>query len=179
MISSILSPKLILERFLQTEESPPTVNYSSKDAESGSDTSSADSDEVQSHNLSAIVDFLTKGVSYDSFKENLRQFIHPPNGIQEALSYNDSKLVKDLLAKNLDQFVEDEYSWVHELIEIGCSLDEIVELLLEKYNDAPWIYFEYDAVLGPDIISRHHLGRCIHGGGRDLSVTPVLIGSVP
>lgn len=38
--------KLILERFLQTEESPPIVNYSSKDAESGSDTSSADSNEI-------------------------------------------------------------------------------------------------------------------------------------
>lgn len=75
--------------------------------------------------------------------------------------------------------MEDEYSWVHKLIEIGCSLDKIAELLLEKYNDAPWIYFKYNAVLGPDVISRHHLGGCVHGGGHDLSVIPALVDSVP
>lgn len=177
--------KLILERFLQMQEPTPIANYSSKDADNGSDTSSTDSDEApdlddsEGNNLSAIVDFLIKGVSFDNFKKNIRQFINPPNNIQEALSYNDAELVKDVLAKNIDQLVDDEYSWVHELIEIGCSLDEIAELLLEKHNDAPWIYFERDEVKGPGVVPGLHLDECVHSGGRDLTVTPALIGSVP
>ncbi|QKX64833.1 uncharacterized protein TRUGW13939_12009 [Talaromyces rugulosus] len=178
--------KLILERFLQTQESSSIVIDGSNDAGSGSDTSSADSDEVhnlddsEGNYLSAIVDFLTKGVSFDRFKENLRHFINPPNSIQEALSSNDPKLVKDLLSRNLDHLVEDEYPWLRELIEIGCSLEEIAELLLEKHNDAPWIYFEPHEVPGNDVVVPGlHLDECVHDGGRKLNVTPALIGSVP
>jgi hypothetical protein len=117
-----------------------------------------------SQQLNAVVTFLTQGAPFDQFKVNLRRFVHPPTTLQEALAYRNLKAVRKVLVERFDFVAKDEYSWLREWDEMGYSLDEIAEFLLEDANDAPWIYFDPDRVPSTEIQPGVHTPGCVHRG---------------
>jgi hypothetical protein len=62
--------------------------------------------------------------------------------ISQALKYYDSSRLLKLLEHDFDRVAQDEYSWLHELVDVGYGCSDIADLLLEEANDALWIYFD-------------------------------------
>ncbi|OAG05030.1 uncharacterized protein CC84DRAFT_1218423 [Paraphaeosphaeria sporulosa] len=58
----------------------------------------------------------------------------------QALELLDDSAVRQLLQNDFDNVAQNEYEWLHELIEVGYSRSDIATLLMEEANDAPWIY---------------------------------------
>ena len=125
--------------------------------------------------LDLVVEFLTKGAPFSHFKDNLRYFVHPPSTLQGALASGDFKVVQKLLVKDFDHVAKDEYLWLQELDEMGYTRGEIAEVLLEKTNDTPWIYFEQQKISSTKITPGLHMQACVHRGNYNLSLSPELI----
>ncbi|KAF2475189.1 uncharacterized protein BDR25DRAFT_213279 [Lindgomyces ingoldianus] len=112
--------------------------------------------------LESVVAFLTKGPSFQAFKSSLHHFIHPPTTIEEALGGQNIKGLRQLLKKRFDVVAQGEYSWIHELDDIGYTRDEIADLLFEQASDAPWIYFEPNTFNLVEVQAGIHLPGCVH-----------------
>ncbi|KAK6341518.1 hypothetical protein TWF696_008590 [Orbilia brochopaga] len=93
-------------------------------------------------NPAPIAAFLTGGKSFELFKTSIYALVHPPATIPAALQLGDVTVLRRLLAKQFDKVAVDEYSWIRELDDAGCSPAEIAELLIRDATDTPWIYFE-------------------------------------
>jgi tetratricopeptide (TPR) repeat protein len=113
-------------------------------------------------NIESIVAILTKGPSFRSFKTSLQALVDPRTTIKEALSSQDINMLQQLLKERFEVVAKGEYSWIRELDEIGCTRDEIAELLFEQANDAPWIYFEPSICDPPAVQIGVHLPGCVH-----------------
>lgn len=111
----------------------------------------------------------TKGSSFRSLKDNLRRFIYPSKTLEEALPSQNIKMVIGLLDQNFDQVAKNDFSWLHELDEMGYTHGEMAELLLESALDSPWIYFAKSQTLRSEILPRFHLPECVHLHGHNLS----------
>ena len=93
--------------------------------------------------------------------------------------YGNVDELNDMLQENFSLIAKDEYSWLHELDEIGYTREEMAELLLEDKNDSPWIYFKQKEISETQITPVFHLPACVHQGGQSLSRSPGLIAAVP
>lgn len=112
--------------------------------------------------IDAVVAFLIRGAPFTQFKASLRNLIHPPTTLQEALNTRHLRTIRTLLKKQFDLVAKDNYAWLYELHEAGYSWREMAELLLEEADYAPWIPFEPSQLGHADINPGTHLLRCIH-----------------
>ncbi|PVH92905.1 hypothetical protein DM02DRAFT_698019 [Periconia macrospinosa] len=74
---------------------------------------------------------------------------------------------KEVMALLLDRRsgsikIDDQYMWTVELLDIGYTDGQIVDLLFETVLDSPWIYFQPTATQYTAIDENHHLDGCIH-----------------
>lgn len=181
--------RLLRPQILGTFASPLLPREEMEDgSSSGSNNNnkipSTDDDDDENRSLSvseldSVLKFLTKGASFNNFKDNLRRFIYPSNTLEQALSSEDVKKVQRILDSKFDQIAVNEFSWLHELDEIGYTHREMAELLLESAADAPWIYFEKGRTIGSEILPQYHLPECVHLHGYNLSQSSHLITTAP
>ncbi|KAH7308500.1 hypothetical protein B0I35DRAFT_442073 [Stachybotrys elegans] len=87
---------------------------------------------------------------------------HPPQSIMEALARKDVNVLATFLESHFDQASEGSYAWIAELKDMGYTIEEITQLLYERNNDSPWIYFEAPHSVAADIKPDHHLSGCPH-----------------
>jgi hypothetical protein len=139
------------------------------------DNPNEEAESLSQDQLEMIVDFLTKSVSFERYKQNFRRFVHPSTTLEETLARGDVKALEDLLITRFEEVAKDEYSWLHELDVIGYSRNDLAELLMEKTNDAPWIYFERQRISYPDITPGGHIPNCVHKSPQSLSSSVTLI----
>ncbi|KAF8865938.1 hypothetical protein BDZ45DRAFT_379368 [Acephala macrosclerotiorum] len=99
---------------------------------------------------------------FTQFKAKLRNLIHPPTTLQEALNTQHLKTIRKLLEKQFHLVAKDNYAWLYELHEAGYSWHEMAELLLEEADYAPWIPFDPSQLGHADIQRGTHLPRCVH-----------------
>lgn len=85
-----------------------------------------------------------------------------PRSIEEAVALRDPAALGRLLEE--DSTVSEPYSWVRELQEIGFSLGEIADLVMEDANDSPWIFFDpMEPLSAASVVStKSHLPECVH-----------------
>ena len=165
----------VLNRFLQSqatkgkqiERHDDFEAYEHGDVESSEESEDEVKDEdklPESEELKSIVTFLTQGQSFEFFKANLRALVLPDTSIHEALKYSDACILRYLLLKHFNRVAIGEYSWIKELDEAGYSHEEISHLLFEEANDAPWIYFEPQALHRPVVYpkAKVHIPGCVH-----------------
>ena len=97
----------------------------------------------------------------------------PPTTIEQALSHQNIEVLQQLLKTQFDVVAQGEYCWLHELVEVGYTYDEVAEILYEKANDAPWIFFEPSAFAPAEVSTDMHLPGCAHqfSSAPDLSAT--------
>lgn len=82
--------------------------------------------------------------------------------LTEALARKNIDVVATFLETQFEQASSGEYVWIAELKDIGYTNTEIAQLLYERANDSPWIYFEPANIPSADIRSDHHLENCAH-----------------
>ncbi|KAL4993246.1 hypothetical protein BDV10DRAFT_199835, partial [Aspergillus recurvatus] len=72
----------------------------------------------------------------------------------------------------------EEYSWVYQLLNLGYSLRDLAELLLEHHRDSPWLYFDPRNWPHTEIRLNHHVIKCSHSfchGSMDEASPPSLL----
>ncbi|KAF4461265.1 WD repeat-containing [Fusarium albosuccineum] len=85
-----------------------------------------------------------------------------PNTLGEAIEHRSVDVLSLFVDQRLEIASSGEYGWVADLKDIGYSSAEIAQLLLERANDSPWIYFESQPVLLNQTRSGHHIEGCAH-----------------
>ncbi|PQE18247.1 C2H2 finger domain-containing protein [Rutstroemia sp. NJR-2017a BBW] len=112
--------------------------------------------------LNSITEFLMKGEPFERFKKHLRWFIHPPKTLSEAVECAEAGLISKLVTETFDSVAREEYFWLHELLEIGYTKEEIAELLIEKAQDAPWICYDENKAIPNNVFQVFHAPLCVH-----------------
>jgi hypothetical protein len=103
--------------------------------------------------------------------------VDPPEMLAAAIGDCKPDVIHTLLANDFESVAQKDYSWLHELVEIGFNSEEIAGLLLKEANDSPWIIFEGQVSEELRIDTAYHQRSCVHQGGQNLSSSPKLIGS--
>jgi hypothetical protein len=146
-------------------DSGNTLDGNSDKSDESEDKSEEESDEESEDSLEpidAVVAFFIRGAPFTQFKVSLRNLIHPPTTLQEALNTRHLRTIRTLLKKQFDLVAKDNYIWLYELYEAGYSWREIVELLLEEVNYVSWIPFKLSQLGHVDINPGTHLPCYIH-----------------
>ena len=68
-----------------------------------------------------VLDYITAGAPYRTFKSNLACFTHPPTSLAEALSLRNSRALRSLLRKQFDSVAQGEYAWLQDLEGLGYT----------------------------------------------------------
>jgi hypothetical protein len=99
--------------------------------------------------IESMVHFFTKGASFDLYKSNFREFVNPvivPDTLQRAI-FKGLRNVHKVLDKHFDTVAQDQFAWLHMLVESGYSYEEIAELLIDKEDHSSWIHLESETQL--------------------------------
>ncbi|KAI9148048.1 hypothetical protein HJFPF1_11869 [Paramyrothecium foliicola] len=86
----------------------------------------------------------------------------PETTLEDVLMKNDAKALESFLKMHLKEAALGEYAWVAELKDIGYTYEEIAQLIQERENESPWIYFTPAEIKPSNIIPHHHLEGCVH-----------------
>ncbi|KAH8775974.1 hypothetical protein F5882DRAFT_262278, partial [Hyaloscypha sp. PMI_1271] len=86
----------------------------------------------------------------------------------------DRPVIEDLLQHHFDLVAKGDLAWLHELKEIGCTCEEIANLLLDEKNDTPWIFPGRPNVLDSHMLPDFHQPACVHEGGYAINTQPRL-----
>ena len=170
------------ENLLQTEDLP-RLGENDKDGEDNDQIQPLDdsegselSDEAEDEDdnkrnylnrhvlLNAVTEFFTTGPPFDAFKSNIACFANPPKDIPSALATKNPRALRRLLRSSFNQVAQGEYTWLHELEDLGHTRDEIAQLLFEEATDSPWIYLSNppSRISEAEIQLEHHLPGCVH-----------------
>ncbi|KAG5787611.1 hypothetical protein H9Q69_013325 [Fusarium xylarioides] len=87
--------------------------------------------------------------------------------VKGAILDIDYDAIHNILKSSFDQVAIGDYEWLLELRDLGLSMDEIADELLERAQHAPWIYSKINV---PDVeTKRHgfHLPQCLHSRKED------------
>ncbi|KAK8256564.1 hypothetical protein IWZ00DRAFT_169250 [Phyllosticta capitalensis] len=87
-----------------------------------------------------------------------------------------------LIQQSCETKLESKYEWLQELLNIGLSLREVGQLLLEERANSPWIYFEPPQQTGLiEINPVRHIPGCPHKAlvNQDLATCPENEGILP
>lgn len=147
---------------------------------SGSSSSglSAFSARISELNRSSAASNYDKRADSDISKEHTQPDIGQGT-LQKLLGGGCLEAVEDLLDKHFAKVAQGEYSWLDELVDIGYTTREMAELLFQKSNDAPWIYFEQQNIPSGTVTLGVHIPGCAHQGGHNLNFPPRLITTAP
>ncbi|CAJ0549240.1 Ff.00g028530.m01.CDS01 [Fusarium sp. VM40] len=85
-----------------------------------------------------------------------------PNSLAGALAHDDVDVFAHFLKYRLEVASSGDYGWIAELNDIGYDSTEIAQLLYEKANDSPWIYFEPETFGCLEIRLDNHIRGCVH-----------------
>ena len=116
---------------------------------------------LKSSEMRLIMDFLYQSPEF-------RTFIDHVNGMSKqhdflvALLNKDLGRAQELLAEEFEAIGTFHYSWLRELRELGHEPAEIAEMLLDHYEDAPWIVVDRQIVPKSTIVNGKHAQLCAH-----------------
>ncbi|KAH8743503.1 hypothetical protein F5882DRAFT_137695 [Hyaloscypha sp. PMI_1271] len=98
--------------------------------------------------------------------------VGPRYELQECVAKGDVTPVIGLLEEHFEEIAQQEFDWLHELLDIGCSFEEMARLLIDGEVSSPWIPIEtpFSASKPPSI--GLHQPNCVHSGGRKLDTRP-------
>lgn len=159
-----------LNQFLRSQQLANAAADTDDLEDSANDDDSSDEDDAQgsvpksADDVERMLDHITDGTPYQTFKSNLACLAHPPTNLAEALNTKNLRAVKRFIRKEFDSIAQDEYAWLQDLEDLGHTRDEIAEILLEEAMDSPWIYF----TPAPEPLSEfgiergYHLPGCVH-----------------
>lgn len=97
-----------------------------------------------------------------------------PRTLSNAVSHGNVDAVRDVIEGNFDAVAKEEYEWIQELHSLGYGSYDIAELLVDDFNNTPWIFF--DPAEPPEIFFLPHVHRpnCCHQGGEEAKFAPRL-----
>ncbi|GFF61692.1 putative Pfs, NB-ARC and TPR domain protein (JCVI) [Aspergillus udagawae] len=159
------------EEIGRNEESGYYVEDASNDDEEEEDVDESDEeeraadtiDEAKLQHLHSVVAFFTKGRPFEAFKSSFANFLNPPLTIEEAVASGNIEIIRELLKKRSHLLAAGEYSWLHELDEIGYTPNDIADVLLEQAREGPWILDELPQDHTGHLARRDsHIPGCIH-----------------
>ncbi|KAK8218528.1 hypothetical protein IWZ01DRAFT_493227 [Phyllosticta capitalensis] len=81
---------------------------------------------------------------------------------QRLLRAGEPSRVKQFMQDHPEVLDEEKFAWVQELLDFGCSSDEVVDLLISRAQDSPWIYFEQREILDARPRIDWHIRSCPH-----------------
>lgn len=159
-----------LNRFLQAHQQLNMVTNTDEVDDSDSEDETEDEGDLQGPETGSfievgqILNYITAGTPYETFKSNLTCLTRPPTTLSEALSLRNLRALRRLLRKQFGTVAQDEYAWLHDLEDLGYTRDEMAEILLEEASDSPWIYFTPPPEADPIIATQanFHIGGCVH-----------------
>ncbi|KAI0140321.1 hypothetical protein BJ166DRAFT_116354 [Pestalotiopsis sp. NC0098] len=82
---------------------------------------------------------------------------------EKAISNQDFGTVVDLLHESYDRVARGKFAWIDDLRQLGLSLDEIAEELLDKASDSPWIHSIFRLPSHPSFDPEFHVRSCLCG----------------
>lgn len=81
---------------------------------------------------------------------------------QRLLRAGEPSRVKKFMQDHPEVLDEEKFAWVQELLDFGCSSDEVVDLLISRAQDSPWIFFEQREILDARPRMDWHVRSCPH-----------------
>jgi hypothetical protein len=98
-----------------------------------------------------------------------------PDALQEAVKQLDEQAVQNLLSVAFSSVARGRFQWLHELVEMGYSYEDIAQLLLDDENESPWIFIQPTGKFKFTINVDLHQTFCVHQGGNELTLSPKLV----
>jgi hypothetical protein len=119
---------------------------SSEESEgSDSEESGFADEETKYPNVDIAMEFLVGGAPFKQYKLNLRAFLrldaHPAK-LHELVVAGDVVAVTKTLSARFDEVAQFEFDWLHELLDIGCSFEEMARLLIDGEQASPWVLLD-------------------------------------
>jgi hypothetical protein len=66
-----------------------------------------------------------------------------PDTLQEHIVKGDITPVAKILENHFEDVAQLDFDWLHELLDIGCSFEEMARLLIDGENASPWILLDH------------------------------------
>lgn len=105
-------------------------------------------DEAKYPNVNLATDFLLGGTPFRQYKNNIRGFLRLDpelwtlDTLQQHVIKGDVTPVSKILEDHFEAVAQLEFDWLHELLDIGCSFQEMARLLIDRENASPWILLD-------------------------------------
>jgi len=96
-------------------------------------------DDAQLKNLDAVAKVLTSSSSFSRYKESLREFLGLKNrsALGDAIAMFNAEAIRLQLSKEFENVAKGDYEWLLELQEMGFSVEQMTEMLLDGERDSP------------------------------------------
>lgn len=97
-----------------------------------------------------------------------------PTAFATALETGDAHVVKEFLQRDFHQACKTPgYDWLSELQEVGYSVTDMAELILDERSGLPWVYFEPFPRGGEQFkLTQSHIPNCAHTVGTGAKALP-------
>jgi hypothetical protein len=95
-----------------------------------------------------------------------------PSTLKECVIKGDVTPVIGLLEQHFEEVAQQEFDWLHELSDIGCSFEEIARVLVDGEAASPWIPIEIPLSAPKPPSIGFHQPNCVHAGGHKIDTTP-------
>ncbi|CAD0093851.1 unnamed protein product, partial [Aureobasidium mustum] len=112
--------------------------------------------------------FLMNGRAFQIYRNNLQRFVYgrslAPTAFQRALNASDLPTAIKLLEDEFEAVTQPRsaFEWIREPLAMGFTPTEVVELIIEERDEAPWIRYDLPVLeLLPMDIAYHRPG-CFH-----------------
>ena len=121
----------------------------SEESESSSEGSNSVHGEAKYPNMELATEFLLGGSPFKQYKTNIRNFLRldsemwSPDTLQEHIVKGDITPVAKILENHFEDVAQLDFDWLHELLDIGCSFEEMARLLIDGENASPWILLDH------------------------------------
>jgi hypothetical protein len=141
--------------------------FQNRRAKSKQDVSTAEPASMRMHGLPEDGKSSLTAEPFETHKNTVRRFLHPgsPRTLQELIAKGAIDDVTEALEKDFNEVACGEFHWLHDLVDSGCEMREIAELLVDVEASTPWLYFDtisgyQHAILSSD--SHYHYHSCVH-----------------
>jgi hypothetical protein len=67
------------------------------------------------------------------------------------------------------------FDWLWELLDIGCSYEEMARLLIDGENASPWISIDSPILVSSIPTPGFHQELCVHSGGKRMDTTARIV----
>ncbi|KAF8860775.1 hypothetical protein BDZ45DRAFT_724295 [Acephala macrosclerotiorum] len=131
-------------------------------------------------NVAIATEFLVGGTPFKQYKLNLKDFLRPdasPAKLQELVVDGDVVAVTKMLSTRFGEVAQLEFEWLHELLDIGSSFEEMATLLIDGEQASPWVILDHRISISSLPSIGFHQPHCVHSGGQKLDTAPRAINS--